>query len=122
MRRLLSSGLVVLSGMISAPFAVAPRVPTAPSAEYRKDPRFEKLKSFFRRFDCPAVQYAEAFIEAADRYELDWRLLPSLSMIESTGGKAAKNNNLFGWGTAQFPTPIAAIHEVGYRLAHSTLY
>ena len=55
---------------------------------------------------------------------LDWRLLPSLSYIESTGGKAARNNNFFGWdsGRAEFATPSAAIHEVGYRLAHSVLY
>src|SRR5689334_2765443 len=122
MRRLLSSGLAVLSGMMSAPFAVAPLTPYTRPAEYNTDPRFERLRSFFRKFDCPAVQYAAAFLEAADRYELDWRLLPSLSYIESTGGKAAKNNNMFGWGDKQFATPVAGIHEVGYRLAYSTLY
>ena len=42
--------------------------------------------------------------------------------IESTGGKAARNNNLFGWGQQEFATPTAGIHEVGYRLAYSSLY
>jgi hypothetical protein len=60
----------------------------------------------------------------ADEYELDWRLLPSLSFIESTGGKASHNNNLFGWdsGRAHFSSPTEAIRRVGSHLAHSSLY
>jgi hypothetical protein len=124
MRKLLSSGLVVFAGMVSAPFAVAPRGPGEPPADYRKDPRFERLRSFFQKSHCPAREYADQFLDAADRYDLDWRLLPSLSYIESTGGKSAKNNNMFGWdsGNAHFDTFTAGIHEVGYRLANSALY
>jgi len=50
--------------------------------------------------------------------------LPSLSFVESTGGKSARHNNLFGWdsGKAHFPSPVAGIHAVGYRLAYSDLY
>jgi hypothetical protein len=64
------------------------------------------------------------FLEAADDYKLDWRLLPSLSYVESSGGKSARNNNIFGWnsGRAQFSSPAAGIHTVGYRLAHSRPY
>jgi hypothetical protein len=120
MRRLLSSGLIVFAGMVAVPVAVAPL--TGPETDYKKDPRFAILRSFFSKSDCPAEHYAEAFLDAADRYDLDWRLLPSLSYVESTGGKAAKNNNLFGWGSAQFSTPTASIHAVGYRLANSSLY
>ena len=74
--------------------------------------------------DCPAAEYAAAFLEAADHNLLDWRLLPSLSYVESTGGKSARHNNLFGWdsGRAHFPSPIAGIHTVGYRLSHSDIY
>jgi hypothetical protein len=70
------------------------------------------------------LKYAKAFLEAADRYDLDWRLLPSISYVESSGGKSAPRNNLFGWdsGRAQFPSPAASIHEVGYQLSHSALY
>jgi hypothetical protein len=44
--------------------------------------------------------------------------------VESTGGKAGRNNNIFGWdsGRAQFSTPASGIYTVGYRLAHSGLY
>ena len=119
MRRLLSS--VVFAGMVAVPVAVAP-LTDEPQTEYKKDPRFAKLQAFFSKADCPAEDYVEAFLDAADRYELDWRLLPSLSYIESTGGKLAKHNNMFGWGSAHFPTPTAGIHAVGYRLANSALY
>jgi len=119
MRKLLSSGLVVFAGMMAPPGAFAPPVRERPA-----DYRFHLLKSFFQKAACPAQHYAQAFLDAADLYDLDWRLLPSLSYIESTGGKAARNNNLFGWdsGKAEFPSPIAGIREVGYRLTHSSLY
>ncbi len=119
MRKLLSS--VVFAGMVAVPVAVAPPS-DEPQADYKKDPRFAKLQAFFSKGDCPAEKYAEVFLHAADKYDLDWRLLPSLSFIESTGGKLAKNNNLFGWGSARFDTPTAGIHAVGYRLANSALY
>jgi hypothetical protein len=82
------------------------------------------LREFFGKPECPALAYSQVFLDAADRYALDWRLLPSISFIESTGGKATRNNNLFGWdsGRAQFDSPAAAIHAVGYRLSHSNLY
>ncbi len=125
MMRLFSTGLVVFAGMVSMPVAISPHLPnTSPAPDYREDPRLTSLREFFVKFDCPAWRYAAVFLEAADAYELDWRLLPSISYIESTGGKAARNNNLFGWdaGRAQFSTPSAGIHAVGYRLSHSELY
>jgi hypothetical protein len=122
MRRLFCGGMLVFAGMVSIPLAVAPQGGADPAPDYRDDPRLERLRAFFHKADCPAQQYADAFLAAADRYDLDWRLLPSLSYIESTGGKAARNNNFFGWGAAVFSTPSAGIHEVGYRLANSVLY
>jgi len=124
MIRLVTGGLV-FAGMVSLPFSVTPlHAPKTPTPDYSTDPRLAALRTFFKRAECPAVEYAREFLDAADRYDLDWRLLPSLSFIESTGGKSARNNNLFGWdsGRAQFPTPSAGIHEVGYRLTHSNLY
>jgi hypothetical protein len=125
MFRLFSSGLAVFAGMVSLPVAVAPqRLPATPPADHREDPRSSALKTFFEKQDCPTQHYIDKFLEVADRYELDWRLLPSLAYVESTGGKSAQNNNLFGWdsGRAHFSSPVAAIHEVGYRLTHSVLY
>src|SRR5581483_3772961 len=122
MRKLLTSGLV-LAGVVSLPSKIS-KEPTPAAADYRLDARLKTLQKFFHKGDCPAQKYSQVFLEAADAYDLDWRLLPSISFVESTGGKAAKNNNLFGWesGRASFDSPAAGIHMVGYRLTHSPLY
>src|ERR1035437_3083507 len=123
MKKLITSGLFV-AGMVPLPVTLSPRQVPAPAPDYRNDPRLATLRTFFRNADCPAEEYAAAFLEVSDHNELDWRLLPSLSYIESTGGKSARHNNLFGWdsGRAEFPSPVAGIHAVGYRLSHSELY
>jgi len=102
------------------PGAPGPEIPNPEPA----DTRLHALREFFKRFDCPAFHYAHEFLAAADRNALDWRLLPSISIVESTGGKQARNNNLFGWdsGKAKFATLADGIHAVGRRLAQSRLY
>ena len=126
MRNLLISSLVVFAGMVSLPSVVSPhQTQKAPAwASYQQDSRLKRLEKFFQSAGCPVQKYSDTFLEAADAYNLDWRLLPSISFIESTGGKAARNNNLFGWdsGRAEFASPAAGIHTVGYRLSHSSLY
>lgn len=124
MRKVLSGGLM-FAGIVSLPIAMSPwQQRHTPAPDFRLDPRLSKLRSFFAKADCPAQHYTNAFLEAADRNDLDWRLLPSISYVESTGGKFAANNNLFGWdsGRAQFRTPAESIETVGYRLTHSDLY
>jgi len=95
-----------------------------PKHEYHSDPRLTSLRTFFQKAECPAAEYAMEFLRVADQYALDWRLLPSLSFVESTGGKASPYNNLFGWdsGKARFASPIAAIQTVGSRLGQSSIY
>ena len=114
----------MFAGVVS-PVCISHRqADTPPPPDSRKVHRFEALRKFFQKSDCPAQHYSEVFVEAAEQYKLDWRLLPSLSYIESTGGKLARNNNIFGWdsGRAQFSSPADGIRQVGYRLAHSHLY
>ena len=125
MRRLFTSGLAVVAGMVSVPMAVTPQPgPATNTADYRTDPRLPVLRGFFAKAASPAMDYAAVFLEAADDYGLDWRLLPSLAFVESGGGKAAPRNNWFGWdsGRAAFPTPSAGIHMIGYRIAYSGNY
>src|SRR6266699_3350115 len=118
MRRLLCSGLLAVTGIVhnpsppSPPNSFSPFNPILPVphiADYRNDPRLHALRRFFAKAGCPAKAYSDVFLEAADAYALDWRLLPSISFVESTGGKSARNNNLFGWdsGNAQFSSPSA---------------
>jgi hypothetical protein len=123
MRRLLSGGLMMLAGAVG-PSTLSPHQAFRTASMYRSDARLEALRHFFQKFDCPAEAYAIEFLEAADTYKLDWRLLPSISFVESAGGKAAPHNNIFGWdnGRAHFTSPAAGIYEVGYTLAYSDTY
>ena len=130
MKNVLSNGLMI-AGMLSAPVAVtnaglpSPAASPIPAPEqHRTDPRLEVLKGFFRKGNCPARDFSEEFLKAADRHNLDWRLLPSISLVESGCGREARNNNLFGWdgGRAIFASVEAGIHDVAYHLAHSKLY
>jgi hypothetical protein len=121
----ISGSLIVFAGIVSLPNAVSQKqAQQPPAADYRHDPRWACLQKFFGQIDCPARQLADVFLQAADDYHLDWRLLPSLSFVETGGGKAAHNNNLFGWasGRAHFDTLAAGIHQVGFQLAHRPPY
>jgi len=88
------------------------------------DPRLQKIEQFFADRDCPLRDSAAVFLEAADRNDLDWRLLPSISMVESSGGKDYRNNNVFGWDSCHesFSSVREGIHYVASQLANSRLY
>jgi hypothetical protein len=129
MRKLLSNGLAVFAGVVSMPGPGTHAESTKPPiAEHRNEPvkdrRLTFLRAFFRQGNCPAAKLSPIFLEAADTYALDWRLLPSLSFVETSGGKAARNNNLFGWdsGRAAFSSAAAGIRAVASSLAHSAIY
>lgn len=110
---------------VSAPHALkvnATAVGPKPSKPI--DPRIERLVRYFTRLHCPVVPLASDFVRAADANQLDWRLLPGISVVESGGGKAYRNNNIFGWdnGAHPFVSVRSGIHEVAYRLGRSPLY
>lgn len=90
----------------------------------RPDARPALLRNFFLSHHCALNSYNADFLEAADTNHLDWRLLPSLAVVES--GCIARNgtNNLFGWrsGKARFPSIQAGIRRVAARLATSRIY
>jgi hypothetical protein len=83
-----------------------------------------KLNKFFAEGNCPLGAASVDFLEASDRYDLDWRLLPSISVVESGGGKVFRNNNVLGWdsGNRRFKSVRAGIDAVAARLATSALY
>jgi len=123
MLKLVSTGFVALAGVVCMPATVSPFECHRPP-EARQNGRFEAVRGFFEKAGCPATEYSQTFIEAADGYGLDWRLLPSISFVESTGGKAAPYNNIFGWdnGRSRFASPKSAIWGVAYQLSRSALY
>lgn len=122
---------MIVAGLVALP--VTARLETIPAKSVpvkhpekpaRPDPRTLRLQRFFSKLHCPVLNLSEDFIHAADDNHLDWRLLPSISVIESGGGKVYRNNNLFGWdnGDQSFPTLRAGLNLVAYKLGRSPLY
>jgi len=133
--RFFSKQLMVAVGLLALPITLrlekvadaAPqptKQPVRPVQPESVDARTLRLKKFLGRLHCPVAPLADDFVNAADDNHLDWRLLPSISVIESGGGKAYRNNNIFGWnnGAQPFTTIRSSIHEIAYKLGRSSLY
>ena len=68
--------------------------------EYKKVNRKEALSKFFEKYNSPLKDNVDTFIEEADKFGIDYRIIPSISCMESTCGKFLIKNsyNPFGWG------------------------
>lgn len=68
------------------------------------DHRKEKLENFLRFYESPLAPYASYFIKMADRYLLDWKLLPAISGVESSYGKMTPldSYNAYGWNNGRY--------------------
>jgi hypothetical protein len=116
--------MVIVAGLIAVPAVVSHGQEMNGEKTRAADPRLLRLQKFFAARDCPLREVAADFLAAADRNALDWRLLPSISIIESSGGKDYRNNNVFGWDTPlqSFASVREGIHYVAGQLARSDLY
>ena len=68
------------------------------------DNRVEKLTAFLKKYDSPLVPYAETFVFMADKYQIDWKLLPAITGVESTFGWQIPYNsyNAYGWNNGNY--------------------
>jgi hypothetical protein len=92
-----------------------------------EDPRVIAMQKFLLAYNSPMYPYSKNFIEQADRYSLDWRLVASISGVESAFGNLVPRgtNNGWGWrganptaqGWSQFETWGHGIETVTSRLA-----
>lgn len=90
--------------------------------EEEKTSKAENIDKYFAAMNLPLAGYGEVFVEAAEKYDLDYRLLPAIAMRESTGGKHScpnGNKNVFGWHSCKtkFTTYEEAIDKVAAHLA-----
>ena len=68
------------------------------------DNRVEKLTAFLEKYDSLLTSYAPDFIEMADKYQIDWKLLPAITGVESTFGKQIPSGsyNAYGWNNGNY--------------------
>jgi len=66
----------------------------------KQDPRIGQLRSALEYYKSPLSDYSAHFVKMADKYQIDWRLLPAISGVESTFGKfyIKGTYNAYGWG------------------------
>jgi hypothetical protein len=115
---------LLVAGLLAAPATVSVQQYQAAPEVKQDDPRLSRLQKYFGDRDCPLRDSAKDFLVAADQNQLDWRLLPSISIIESSGGKDFTNNNVFGWDSSKerFSSVRAGIHYVAAQLGKSRRY
>ncbi len=72
--------------------------------EYDFDERVNKLSAFLKDKKSPLTNHARQFVSEADKNGLDWRLVPSISGVESSFGKRIPFNsyNAYGWANGDF--------------------
>jgi len=88
------------------------------------DPRSVRLEAFFKAYDCPAPLHVAEYLRAADSHALDYRILPAISLVESTCGAFQRMNNRWGWDSAQsgFRSVPAGIDYITEQLADNPRY
>ncbi|HCB23144.1 hypothetical protein A3B42_04470 [Candidatus Daviesbacteria bacterium RIFCSPLOWO2_01_FULL_38_10] len=92
------------------------------------DARSILVRNFFKKYNSPLQDLNTQFIEVADKYELDFRLLPAIAMQESLGGKKVIKDsyNPFGYGiygnlVIKFASWEEAVEKVGKALKQDYL-
>ena len=97
---------------------------TTGSSSALRDGRYDKLESFFQSFGCPAPHYVDEYLGAADSNAIDYRLLPAISVLESTCGVYQRLNNRWGWDSARkgFSSFRAGLQYIARQLSQGRYY
>jgi hypothetical protein len=115
--------ICALGAMMLAVSAYGNTIAGNPSALVR-DNRYDKLESFFQSFGCPAPHYVDEYLGAADSNAIDYRLLPAISVLESTCGVYQRLNNRWGWDSARkgFSSFRAGLQYIARQLSVGRFY
>jgi len=89
-----------------------------------RDQRQGRLETFFQSFGCPTPHHVQEYLGAADAFDIDYRLLPAISVLESTCGIYQRLNNRWGWDSARkgFASFRAGLEYIARQLAQGPYY
>lgn len=79
-------------------FAALPNNPVTQSQIKDKNVRVEVVENFFKAHNSPLLPHAELVVKTADKYGLDYRLIPAVAMQESNLCKKVPSNSHNCWG------------------------
>lgn len=71
-----------------------------------QDARLASVRVFFQRYNPALIPYAINIVESADKYGLDYRLLPAIGMQESNLCKKFPKNSYNCWGFGIYGTKV----------------
>lgn len=86
----------------------------------QEDARAEIVKQFFGRYKSPLEPFALAVVEAADTYDLDFRLLPAIAMQESNLCKKAPEDSYNCWGFGIYGKKVTRFSDYEEAIAAVT--
>ncbi len=97
----------------------APVTSVVETVDELRQQKADAIDTYFRERSMPLHGTGMTFVLVAEKYGLDWRLLPAIGIRESSGGKAACGFNPFGWGSCKlsnFKSYEQAIESLGKNL------
>lgn len=92
--------LLPLSGLsFNQPVSSVQNTPVKTQVQAKQlDQRAQILAAYLAKYNSPLQYQAQDFIEAADSFGVDWKLVPAISGVESIFGKRSFGYNAWGWG------------------------
>lgn len=74
--------------------------PTITATVETKDARVEIVRQYLASYNSPLTAYAQNIVDEADKYNLDWKLLPAIAQKESNLCRIIPygSYNCWGWG------------------------
>ena len=93
--------LILIPFLTGGPAVLAEQTPKVETKIESKplDRRAKILQAYLAKYNSPLKNQAQDFVDAADQYNLDWKLVAAISGTESTFGKFIPGGyNAWGWG------------------------
>ena len=94
---------------------------TSNGIEETRQIKADAIDAYFKKYNMPLEGTGMKMVLEAEKNELDWRLLPAITVRESSGGKFACKTvgyNAFGWGSCKFgfSSNEEAIERIAFHL------
>lgn len=80
------------------------------------DGREDSLNEFFDSYDSPLEGHAGKIIQEADKYDIDYRLLPAIAMQESTLCKKIIKNSYNCWGFGIYGSRVTKFKDYNHAI------
>lgn len=88
-----------------------------------EDARPALLEHFFKKYNSPLLPYAQYIVDTADKYGLEYSLIPAMAMQESEGCKKIPEGSNNCWGYGIYGTQVIKFnsYEEGINTVARTL-